>query len=177
MFGESCRKTSISFADIFRITARASELVHKVATNCCNLSGCNLSRSNLVYQFTCPCCNSKYIGKTDRCLSTRLTEHGKPCTNINNNNSSSSISQHLSQCEHAKYIINMHNLYSNVHDDSQKQHMPSSYTITNLIFNHTKILHSCRSYSPNILLYLEALYIKYNHPKLNCGLKASKARN
>ena len=26
MFGESCRKTSISFADIFRITARASEL-------------------------------------------------------------------------------------------------------------------------------------------------------
>ena len=38
----------------------------------------NLSRSNLVYQFTCPGCNSKYIGKTDRCLSTRLTEHGKP---------------------------------------------------------------------------------------------------
>ena len=32
MFGESCRKTSISFADIFRITARASELVHKVAS-------------------------------------------------------------------------------------------------------------------------------------------------
>ena len=100
----------------------------------------NLSRSNLVYQFTCPGCNSKYIGKTDRCLSTRLTEHGKPCTNINNNNSSSSISQHLSQCEHAKYIINMHNLCLNVHDDSQKQHIPSSYTITNLIFNHTKIL-------------------------------------
>ena len=53
----------------------------------------NLSRSSLVYQFTCPGCNSKYVGKTDRCLSTRLTEHGKPhCTNINNNNSSSSIS-------------------------------------------------------------------------------------
>ena len=45
----------------------------------------NLSRSNLVYQFPCPGCNSKYIGKTDRCLSTRLTEHGKPYTNINNN--------------------------------------------------------------------------------------------
>ena len=84
-----------------------------------------------VYQFTCPGCNSKYIGKTDRCLSTRLTEHGKPYTNINNNNSSSSISQHLSQCEHAKYIINMHKLYSNLHGDFQKQHIPSSYTITN----------------------------------------------
>ena len=36
-----------------------------------------------------------------------------------------------------------------------------------------KILHSCRSY-PNILVYLEALYIKYNHPVLNCSLKASK---
>ena len=117
-----------------------------------------------MYQFTCPGYNSKYISKTDRCLSTWLTKHGKPCTNINNNNSS--ISQHLSQCEHAKYIINLH-------DDSQKQHIPSSYTITNLIFNHTKILHSCRSYSPNILLYLEALYIKYNHPEINCGLKAS----
>ena len=85
----------------------------------------DLSGGNLVYQFTCPGCNSKYIGKTDRCLSTRRTEPGKPYTNINNNNSSSSISQHLSQCEHAKYIINMHNLYSNLHDDFQKQHIPS----------------------------------------------------
>ena len=57
-------------------------------------------------------------------------------------NSSSSIFQHLSQCEHAKFIINMHNLYSNLHDGFQKQHIPSSYTKTNLIFNHTKILHS-----------------------------------
>ena len=32
MFSESCRKTSISFADIFWITARTSELVHKVAS-------------------------------------------------------------------------------------------------------------------------------------------------
>ena len=55
--------------------------------------------------------------------------------NINNNNNCS-IARHLSQCEHAKYIINLHNLYSNLHDDFQKQHIPFSYKITNLIFNH-----------------------------------------
>ena len=102
----------------------------------------NLFRSNFVYQLICLGSNSKRIGKTDRCLSTQLTEHGKPDTNINNNNNSSSILQHLLQFGHAKYIINMYNLHCNLHDNFQKPHIPSSYTITNLIFNCTKILHS-----------------------------------
>ena len=29
----------------------------------------------LIYEFTCPGCQKKYIGKTDRCLSIRLNEH------------------------------------------------------------------------------------------------------
>ena len=31
--------------------------------------------SYLIYEFTCPGCQKKYIGKTDRCLSIRLNEH------------------------------------------------------------------------------------------------------
>ena len=131
----------------------------------------DLSRSNVVYQFTCPGCSLKYIGKTDRCLSTRLREHSQPFKHTATNNSC--ISQHLCQCQHAEYLINMNNLYSNLHDTSQTFNH-NSYTATELVFNSTKIIHSCRSYSPNILLFLEALYIKCNLPELNTGLKASK---
>ena len=38
----------------------------------------NSLRSNIVYEFTCPGCNSSYIGKTERNLATRLSEHSDP---------------------------------------------------------------------------------------------------
>ena len=38
----------------------------------------NASRSNIVYEFTCPGCNSSYVGKTERNLATRLSEHSDP---------------------------------------------------------------------------------------------------
>jgi predicted GIY-YIG superfamily endonuclease len=31
----------------------------------------------VVYKFSCPGCSSSYIGKTDRCLYTRIKEHAK----------------------------------------------------------------------------------------------------
>ena len=34
-----------------------------------------LSRSNVVYQFSCPGCESSYIGKTDRTLFERTKQH------------------------------------------------------------------------------------------------------
>ena len=33
-------------------------------------------KANLIYRFTFPGCNEKYIGKTDRNIITRLHEHG-----------------------------------------------------------------------------------------------------
>ena len=53
------------------------------------------ARSNLVYEFTCPGCNSSYIGKTERNLATRLSEHSDP--------QKRSIAKHLSEYEHANY--------------------------------------------------------------------------
>ena len=64
----------------------------------------NSSRSNIVYEVTCPGCNSSYIGKTERNLATRLSEHSDP--------QKSSISKHLSECEHANYILNLNHIMS-----------------------------------------------------------------
>lgn len=125
----------------------------------------DLERSNLVYEFSCPGCRETYIGKTVRNLRTRLTEHAK-----SGKSSTSAVSEHLTTCEHAKHIINMHNLYDNVNDlDSDKP-----FTNQELIFNNTKILHSLQYSNSNVLLFLEALHIKFKTPTINGGLKASK---
>ena len=36
----------------------------------------NDQKANAIYCITCPGCNEKYVGKTDRNIVTRLTEHG-----------------------------------------------------------------------------------------------------
>ena len=47
----------------------------------CNFSGIThsgmplLNKSHIVYKFSCPGCQSSYIGKTDRTLLTRTREH------------------------------------------------------------------------------------------------------
>ena len=33
-------------------------------------------RNHVIYKIKCPGCNSRYIGKTESCLITRITEHG-----------------------------------------------------------------------------------------------------
>ena len=63
-------------------------------------------RNNLVYEFSCPGCSATYIGKTVRNLRTRLSEHAKLNT--------SAVSEHLTTCEHARHIADLHNLYDNV---------------------------------------------------------------
>ena len=72
----------------------------------------NTSRSNLVYKFTCPGCNSSYIGKTERNLATRLSEHSHP--------QKSSIAKHLSECEHANYILNLNHILVSLNDINDK---------------------------------------------------------
>ena len=124
----------------------------------------DLQRSNLIYDFTCPGCNESYIGKTERNLNTRLKEHLDPAK--------SAISKHLTDCDNANYLININNLYDNVYDsDSQTDDSPH-YSFTNIIQNNTRILHSLKFSNSNLLLFLEALHIKFK--KLNSRLKASK---
>ena len=49
------------------------------------------SKSNVVYQVTCPGCNKSYIGKTFRCLDDRLLEHAKY-------HQTNTIAQHFLEC-------------------------------------------------------------------------------
>ena len=105
-----------------------------------------------------------YIDKTLRNLRTRLTEHAKADT------ANSAISDHLSTCDNAKYLINNANLYDNLNDIHTDKPFSHQYFIT----NNTNILSSLKHSNSNLLLFLEALHIKYKQSKLNNGLKASK---
>jgi hypothetical protein len=49
-------------------------------------------KSSVVYEFSCPGCRSAYIGKTDRCLYTRLKEHST--------RENSEINAHINSCEY-----------------------------------------------------------------------------
>ena len=112
--------------------------------------------------------DSSYVGKTERNLATRLSEHSDP--------QKSSISKHLLECEHANYILNLNHIFDNLNDindsDTNKPDTPLSFH--NLIQAKTQTLHTLKHTNSNLLLFLQALYIKYRKPVLNIGLKASK---
>ena len=111
-----------------------------------------LERNDVVYEFSCPGCSATYIGKTVRNLRTRLTEHAKLNT--------SAVTEHLTTCEHARHIADLHNLYDNVNDLNPDK-LFSDYELTT---NNTKILQSLQHTNSNILLFLEALHIKFKRP-------------
>ena len=48
-------------------------------------------QSSVVYKYTCPGCSCSYIGKTDRCLQTRIKEHG--------HSNDSEIYKHINSCD------------------------------------------------------------------------------
>ena len=65
----------------------------------------------------------------------------------------SSISEHLTTCEHARHITDLHNLYDNVKPDKP-------FTNYKLITNgeSTKMLQTLEHTNSNLLLFLEALH-------------------
>ena len=91
-------------------------------------------------------------------LATRLSEHSDP--------QKSSMAKHLLECEHANYILNLNHIFDNLNDindkDTNKPDTPLSRT-----------LHTLKHTNSNLLLFLEALYIKYRNPMPN-ELRASK---
>ena len=88
-------------------------------------------RNDLVYEFSCPGCSATYIGKTVGNLQTRLIERVKKLN-------TSAVSEHLTTCEHARHIADLHNLYDNVNDLSPDK----PFSDYELITNNTKILQS-----------------------------------
>jgi hypothetical protein len=60
-------------------------------------------QSSVVYEFTCPGCKSRYIGKTDRCFYTRIKEHSL--------DNKSEVFNHITPCEHFQHIKSILELY------------------------------------------------------------------
>ena len=85
-----------------------------------------LSHSNIVYEITCPGCMKMYIGKTDKCIYKCLTEHS---TQLN----TSAMAQHLTECEHAQFLANLHSQYDQLKNLPSLLNSPNS--IKTLIFN------------------------------------------
>ena len=111
-----------------------------------------------VYKFTCPGCQASYIGKTDRCLYTRIKEHAY--------SKNSEIYNHINTCEHFLHIQSLINLPSNICNLNKSTILPQ------IIFNNCKILDKAKHWS--LLLFKEALSIHREKPLLNQGAKALK---
>jgi len=119
-----------------------------------------LSKSNVVYKFSCPGCDQSYIGKTNRTLKERTIEHAWDDNN-------SVVKQHINTCEGFNFIKSLHNL--NIDDE-----LPVNCRDFNIntIQDHTKVIAQADNWV--VLLFKEALMIKSNNPSLNSGLAASR---
>ena len=60
-------------------------------------------KSQINYEFCCPACNNKYIGKTDQNFGTHVQEHS--CSD-----KKSPVYNHLLECKHFNYVVNLHSL-------------------------------------------------------------------
>ena len=113
-------------------------------------------KSNVVYEFTCPGCNSKYIGKTERNLGERCQEHGT--------RKESAIFLHIKDCDHFNFIYNM--MIFDVMD------FDTNAILVNIVKENTAVIDFSDNWCK--LLIKEALYINRRKPALNSGLKASR---
>ena len=74
--------------------------------------------SKCIYEFTC-ICGSKYIGRTERCLSTRIREHlPKWLLNSVDKTPKSSITKHLLDSEHS---VDFNNSFKVINKQSNSQ--------------------------------------------------------
>ena len=111
-----------------------------------------------MYQLSCSGCCSSYIGKTDRCLYTRIKEHAK--------SDKSEIFNHVHNCEEFPCIRTLLNYPTNLLDCN------CSTSLVDLIYSNCKVIDRSNDWS--LLLFKEAFHIHRLNPELNHGARASK---
>ena len=119
-----------------------------------NCKAPNLSKARLFKKFTCPGCSCSYIGKTDRCLQTRIKEHCQF--------DDSEIYKHINSRD--EFNLNSNLLLSLPFNE------PSLLIET--VMENNVIIDKSKHWS--ILLLKEAFHIHRQKPILNHGTKASK---
>ena len=93
-----------------------------------------------------------YIGKTERNLTARLLKHSDPQKSL--------ISKKSSECEQANFIFILNHTFGNL-NDIKNFSGTDKLKIYNLIQANTQTLHNLTRTNSHLLLFFEALYIKY----------------
>ena len=114
-----------------------------------------LSKSNVVYQFSYPGCESSYFGKTERTLFQRTKEHVT--------RADLAIKGHLDNCSNVEHLFSINNLMLSDVNTHQSR--------LNLVRQNTRIID--QSYNWNVLLFKEVYHVKEKCLILNNGVKAS----
>ena len=121
----------------------------KVAFFCSNKDPVPVSlQSHVIYQFECPGCKAKYIGKTNKCLELRLNEHSDFRT--------SAVGKHLYECEYFHHIVKLFNI--SVYSNLEPSFIETWYHISSAISRNTRIIDKNNNCTQ--LCFLESLYIK-----------------
>ena len=116
-----------------------------------------LSNSFIVYEYTCPGCSEKYIGKTESTLFNRTKQHGWT-------QKDSAVCKHFDKCDGWAHIKGILELDGELVDPMQLQ--------TNIVRQNTKIIGRADDW--RVLAFKESLKIKDKRPSLNHGVKATK---
>ena len=92
-----------------------------------------LNKSHVVYKFSCPGCQSSYIGKTDRTLLIRTREHAVT-------DKESAIYKHLRTCERLAFIHNLFNLPDTLNNVATPTISGNNEYAINVVHNNTTVL-------------------------------------
>ena len=90
-----------------------------------------LSKSYVVYEFTCPGCSASYIGLTKRTLFQRTKEHAS--------RDESAIRKHLDNCSNCEFLFSLNNMFSN-------DVVPDDFRL-NLVRNNVKIIGNAEKFT------------------------------
>ena len=116
-----------------------------------------MSNSFVIYEYSCPGCAEKYIGKTESTLFNRTKEHAW-------SQKDSAIFKHFHQCEGWKHITGLLGMDEELIDTRELQ--------INTVRDNIKVIRRADHWQN--LAFKESLAIKERKPSLNNGIKAAK---
>ena len=116
-----------------------------------------LGNSFVVYEYTCPGCSGRYIGKTESTLFNRTKQHAWT-------QKDSAIYKHFGQCQGWDHIKGLLQCDGEMVDRMHLQ--------MNTVRENTRII--ARADHWQVLAFKESLKIKDKRPSLNKGVKAAK---
>ena len=117
-----------------------------------------LSNSMVVYEYSCPGCSERYIGKTESTMFNRTKQHAWT-------QKDSAIYKHFNKCEGWAHIKGVLQCDSELMVDDKELQI-------NTVQSNTKVI--SRADNWQTLAFKESLKIKEKKPSLNNGIKAAK---